>query len=184
VVFCSNYLLTAFFQSLRLPYPLHLVAVCDKSVAVISPIARRRPREAANNTGAHPRPPVTASDNQVHCYHAAPWKPATTVNWQPCTAPAPPSNDDKGLSLTPNTVDSMHKPVGVISLYSPPPVPWSRCWHRSPPTTTRRSLPKPVQVRCLILSSPLNPTTHWQRHAGPNADSNHPGMTTEAIDSS
>jgi len=48
LIFCSSYLLT----SPRLPYPLNQVTVCDKPVGVISPIARRQPREDANNTRA------------------------------------------------------------------------------------------------------------------------------------
>jgi len=137
VIFCCSYLLTAFPQSPRLPYPLNWVTVCDKPVAVISPITRHRSREAANNTRACPRPPVADGSNQVRCHSSAPKSQplqSTDSHAQAHAAMAAATQERwQRPQSDPNTVHSMHKPVGVISLYSPPSVPWSRNWHRSPP---------------------------------------------------
>jgi len=38
-----------------------------------------------------------------------------------------------------------------------------------------------VQVRCLVLSSPPEPNSPRQSHADPNANGNHPGMTTKVL---
>ena len=173
VIFCSSYLLTAFLQSPRLPYPLNRVAVCDKPVSVIN---QSNSPSSTPWSRQHQSPPTATSGHQRQAGSLSQDKPPESQPLQstdshaqaPALAAATQERRQRPQS-DPNMVRSMHKPVGVISLYSQPSVPWSRHWHKSLPTTTIS--PGSGSLSHIELpsepSNPLTATCRLQRQQQP-----------------
>ena len=144
---------------------------------VISPVARRRPREA---TRAHPRPPAAAGSSPVTSPLKANHYSLLTVVYRPQRWQQPPRNDDKGTSPITAWFTICYKTVGVIS-----PIACRQSREVPISTTAHTRPPEGCWLRWFRFA-----VSYWEApwtqqptdsHVQAPAPSNHPGMTTRIL---